>query len=190
MKDNSLTLRLHGMKLCGLRRKHTRRTQYRQKWPWLCPWLWLCPQLPTLRTIKLNYIYISKRLEKDDLNLARWKKNHVPSAIWGIHESSQNPVTMYKNYNFRGFTKTMFPYALRCFHVFSQTPITTPKLSKIGCFPGINPQLSKQSQQVNTFSLSTSQNEYRTSQKHISDHHFLFHSLDTVLSDAFRHDYL
>ena len=138
-------------------RKHTIRTQNGQRKLWLCPWLRLRPQLPTLRTIKSNYIYISKITKKDDLDLARWKiiRNCVPSALWGIHESSQNTVTTYDNHDFRVFTKIVFPSALWCFHVFSQTPVTTPKLSKIGCFPGIPPQLPNQSQQVNTFSLST-----------------------------------
>ena len=34
----------------------------------------------------------------------------------------------------------------------------------------------------------TSQNEYRPSQKHISENTFLFHSLNTILSVTFRHE--
>ena len=35
---------------------------------------------------------------------------------------------------------------------------------------------------------SISQNEYRTSTKHISDNPFVFHSLNTGVSVTFRHD--
>jgi hypothetical protein len=41
--------------------------------------------------------------------------------------------------------KIVFPSALSCIHELSKTPVTTQKLSKIGCFPGITRQLSKQS---------------------------------------------
>ena len=93
------------------------------------------------------YLHLKKTLDKDDLNLARLKKikNSVPSALWSIHDSSQNPVTTYSNCDFRGFAKIVFPTVLWCFHMFSQTQFMTPKLSKIGCFTGINPKLSKQS---------------------------------------------
>ena len=89
------------------------------------------------------------------MNLAQRKKikNSVISDLWSIHDLIQNPVTSYNNYNFRGFSKIMFPSDLWCFHVFSQTLVTTPNLSKIGCFLGIPTQLSNQSLQVNTFSL-------------------------------------
>ena len=82
-------------------------------------------------------------LEKDDLDLVCWKKikNGVPSALWSINESSKNPFTMYNNNNFRELSKIVFPYDLWCFHVCSQTPVMTPKLSRIRCFPGITQQL-------------------------------------------------
>ena len=41
--------------------------------------------------------------------------------------------------------KIVFPSALSCIHELSKNPVTTQKLSKIGCFPGITRQLSKQS---------------------------------------------
>ena len=41
--------------------------------------------------------------------------------------------------------KSVFPSALWCIYKLSKTPVTTPKLSKIGCFPGITWQLSKKS---------------------------------------------
>ena len=52
--------------------------------------------------------------EKDNLNLVRWKKikDCVPYDLCNIQDSSQNPVTTYDNYNFRGFTKIVFPSVL------------------------------------------------------------------------------
>jgi hypothetical protein len=41
--------------------------------------------------------------------------------------------------------KIVFPSALSCIHELSKNPVTIQKLSKIGCFPGITRQLSKQS---------------------------------------------
>ena len=37
--------------------------------------------------------------------------------------------------------KTVFTSALWCINELKQTPFTTPKLSKIGCFTGITQQL-------------------------------------------------
>ena len=107
------------------------------------------PLLPKLRTIKPNYMgflrFKKTQERRFEFGVVEENQNRVPSALWSIHDSSQNPVTTYDNYNFKGFSKIVFPYALWCFHVFSKNPATTPKLSKIGCLPGITPQLSKQS---------------------------------------------
>ena len=136
-----------------LRRKYTRHTQDETKWLRLCPWRWLSPQLPTIEVGLININ--SKILENNNLNLARWKKikNCVPSALWSIHELSQNPFTK-RSFRWKKI-KILFTSALWCFQVLSQTTVMTQKLSKIGCFPGITWQISNQSQQVNTFLLST-----------------------------------
>ena len=56
-------------------------------------------------------------------------KNNGPSALWIIHESSQNRVTT-RACRWKRI-KIVFPSALWCFHILSQTPVRTPKLYKI-----------------------------------------------------------
>ena len=125
-------------------------------------------------------------------------KDCVSSAHWKIHESSQNPVTMYGNLDFRGFSKIVFPSALWCFHAFSQTPATIQKISKIGCFNGITAQLSKKVQQMNTFSLNTLKlydSVFVLKHQNLKPHfHFLVHthrrniegSLQDILTPNFK----
>ena len=134
MYKNSLTSRPHVMKLCRNALK-TYWTDARKN-GYDCVPGYDYIHLFVLLCLVLS-IYISKRPKNDDLNLARWKKtkNRVLSDLLSIHESSQNTVTTRSCWEKK--IKIVFPYALWCFHLLSQTPVTTPKLSRISCFPGI-----------------------------------------------------